>query len=271
MTTVRSLAAQGRQAAAAGDTLLAQMRFDEALDLAKDCLERTPSDEAAQHACLLADRGLASLQLDRKALSPAFLDGLQQAGDKALALNPQNPDLQDDCLFLAFLKARRLLDLERDPGPVLDAALDSLAAWEREPLTPALRADRMLLHWLRAERTFRQGGDPGPDLDQALRDPGHTPFLDRDYLGDVQNFQAQVAAARGQDPRPVLDQAMAWMAPRLGPDAPCSLCAAAAQSWLIRSHWEATHGLDPRPSLRRSQALALRALGRRPGALAGLH
>jgi serine/threonine-protein kinase len=263
LLTVRSLAALARQAAAAGDPLLAEMRLDEARGLAQAGLARAPSFEAARHASLLAARGLASLHLDH--LAPGALDRLQQAAEQALALNPRDPDLRDDRLFPAFLKARRMLDLGQDPGPVLDAALGTLAAWERDPLTPALRADRMLLHWLRAERAFRAGGDPGPDLRAALRDPGHTPFLGRDYLGDLQNFQARVAAARGEDPRPVLDQALAWMAPRLGPGAPCSLCGTAAQSWLIRGRWEAAHGLDPRPSLGRADALALRAQARRGG------
>jgi len=217
---------------------------------------------------MLAARGLASLRLRQKALSPGFLETLRQAGDRALRLDPENPDLQDDRLFVSILKAQWLESLGEDPKPELDAADQALAALSREPLSAALRADRMLVRWLWARRAFRRGEDSGPALAEALRDPGHTPFLDRDYLGDILNFKARVEAAMGRDPRPTLDQARAWMDPLLGAGAPRSLCGTAAESWLIRSRWEAAHGLDPGPSRRRSQALAERAINRQSKALA---
>jgi serine/threonine-protein kinase len=261
--TAQSLAALGREGIRAGDSLLAEVRFDDALSVARGRLERAPCDAEARHAWMAAARGLASLRLSQQALSPDFLETLQLASDRALRLDPGNRDLQDDRLFFSILKARHMVELGQDPGPELDAADRTLAAWSREPLTAALRADRMLLRWLRAERDFRRGEDPEPALAEALRDPGHTPFLDRDYLGDILNFKARVEASRGRDPRPTLDQALAWMEPLLGTGAPRSLCGTAAQSWLIRSQWEAAHGLDPGPSQQRSRALAERALSRR--------
>jgi serine/threonine-protein kinase len=263
-----SLTALGRQGFEASDPLLAEARYGEAMEVAEEGLERSPGEESVHHAYLLAARGLASLQLGRGELAIGTLDNLQQACDKALRVNPGHPDLQDDRLALGILKAKRLADLGADPGPELDAALAFMAAWTREPLSPALRADRMLLHWLRAELAFRQGADPGPALAQALRDPGHTLFLGRDYLGEILNFKARVEASQGADPRPTLDQAMARMDPLLGPGAPQSLCETAAQTWLIRSQWEAAHGLDPRMSTQRFRELSDRGQGRHPKPLA---
>jgi len=264
------LAAMGRQALQAGDFLLAEARFGDAMEVARACLRRDPGEETVQHAYLVAGRGMACLQLERETLPLGFLDGLQQTGARALGLNPEDPDLQDDRLALSILKARRMAELGADPKPELDSALAFMAAWAREPLSAELRADRMLIHWLLAERDFRRGADPGPALAEALRDPGHTPFLGRDYLGEILNFKARVEAARGRDPRPTLDLAMARMEPLLGQGAPLSLCATAARSWLIRSRWEAAHGLDPGPSLQRSQALAARGQCRHPRALLAL-
>ena len=264
------LAAMGRQALQAGDDLLAEARFGDAMDVARTCLERDPGEEAVHHAYLLAARGMACLELERQTLPLSFLDGLQQTGAKALGLNPGDPDLQDDCLALSILKARRMAELGGDPKPELDSALAFMAAWTREPLSAELRADRMLIQWLLAERDFRRGADPGPALAEALRDPGHTPFLDRDYLGEILNFKAQVEASRGGDPRPTLDLAAAQLEPLLGEGAPLSQCATAARSWLIRSRWEAAHGLDPEPSLQRSRALAARGQCRHPRALVAL-
>ena len=262
-----SLGALGRKALEAGDDLLAEARFVEAMEIARTCLERVPGDEAVHHAYLLAARGLASLRLERDQLSPAFLESLQRAGEKAFRLNPGNPDLLDDRLLISILKARRLAGQGTDPGPELEAALQLLSSWAREPLSAGLRADRMLIHWLRSEWAFRRGADPAPALAEALRDPGHTPFLGRDYLGDIMNFKARVEAARGEDPRPTLEQALARLQPLLGPGAPRSLCATAAQTWLIRSRWEAAHGIDPSASLQRSSEWFERAQIRHPRTL----
>jgi tetratricopeptide (TPR) repeat protein len=259
-----SLSALGRQGFEAGDSMLAEARFGEAMEEAETWLERNPGDEDVHHAYLLAARGLASLQLDQHELSQSFLDHLQQAGEKALSLNPGNPDLQDDRLALGILKARRLADLDTDPRPELDSALEFMTTWAQAPLSPALRADRMLIHWLLAEQAFRKGDDPDPALAEALRDPGHTPSLGQDFLGDILNFKARVEASQGKDPRPTLELAMARMDPLLGPRAPRSLCETAAQSWLIRSHWEITHGLDPHPSLERYRELTGRGQCRHP-------
>ncbi|MDR3670099.1 MAG: serine/threonine-protein kinase [Holophaga sp.] len=266
--TALSLVALGREGSAAGDALLAEVRFLEAMSVAHNRLELSPSNEALQHAYLLAALGLAELQLSHQELALAYLDTLQQFSSKALRLNPGNPGLQDDRLRLAFLRIRRKEQLGQDPGADLDAAVQILAGMPGTPPGAGLRADRMLIYWQQAERTLRQGGDPGPALAEALRDPGHTPFLDQDYLGAVLNFKARVEAAQGRDPRPTLDQALASMDPLLGSGAPRSLCDTAAQSWTIRGRWEAAHGLDPRLSQERAHALAERSPFRRPKALA---
>jgi serine/threonine-protein kinase len=263
-----SLTALGQQGLEAGDALLAEARFEEAMDLARGRLGQNPSDEALHHAYLLAALSLAALRLDRQQLSGPFLESLQMFAERAVGLNPANPDLEDDRLQLGILKARRMEQLDLDPEAELDSALQFMTSWARPPLSAPLRADRMLIHWLQAAWAFRQGGDPEPALAEALRDPGHTPFLDRDYLGEILNFKAQVEAAQGHDPRPTLDLAMACMDPLLDTGAPRSLFDTAAQSWLIRSRWEAAHGLDPHPSRQRSQTLLERGRCRHPRPLA---
>jgi serine/threonine-protein kinase len=263
-TTLESLALAtlGRQALEAGDDLLAEARLEEAMAVARNALEADPSDDRLHHAYLQAGRGLATLQLMRGDLTPAALADLQQAAETALELNPEDPDLQDDWLGSSLLKAMRLAALDADPEPELKAALQFLDNRCREPLRVELRADRMLLHWQLAQWAFRLGRDPGPELARALEDPGHTPFLGRDYLGEVLNFKAQVEAAQGRDPRPAVAEALARLEPLLGPGAPRSLWAAAAQSWLIQGRWEAAHGLDAGPSLQRSRILSERAQAR---------
>jgi serine/threonine-protein kinase len=249
------LTALGQEAFDAGDFILAEARYGQAMDVARRFAQADQSDERIHHAYLLAARRLATLRLERGEPSLPFLSSLQTFAAQARQLNPDNPDLQDDWLGLAVLKAMALAERDRDPVPELDSALAFFTAQVREPFTVELRADRMLIHWQLAEWAFRRGLDPDPSLARALEDPGHTPFLGRDYLGDILNFKARVEASRGRDPRPVLDQALARMRPLLGPAAPRTLRRTAARSWLIRAEWEAAHGLDSRPSLQQARAL----------------
>jgi hypothetical protein len=111
-----SLAILGRQACLAGDDLLAETRYFEAMVVAQRCLEQARSDESLHHACLAAGRGLAALRLDRGAPAADFLAQLRQAVAQALDLNPDNPELQDDWLGLRILEARRLAAKGREPG-----------------------------------------------------------------------------------------------------------------------------------------------------------
>jgi len=261
------LTALGQEAFDAGDFVLAEARYGEAMDVARRFAQAEQSDERIHHAYLLAARNLATLQLERGQPSLPLLAGLQAFAAQARQLNPDNPDLQDDWLALAVLKAMALSERGRDPGPELDSALAFFTTWVREPITVELRADRMLIHWQLAEWEFRRGLDPDRSLARALVDPGHTPFLGRDYLGDILNFKARVEASRGRDPRPILDQALAQMQPLLGPAAPRTLRRTAARSWLIRADWEAAHGLDSRPSLQQARALEDRLRNQVPGRL----
>ena len=265
-----SLTALGRQGAEAGDRLLAETRYREAMAVARSGLEQARSDESLHHAYLLAGRGLAALRQDQGDFSGALPAGLGQACAQALRLDPENPQLQDDWLGLRILEAQRLAGQGHDPGPVLDAARVFLDAWARPPLDPRLRADRMRIQCLRADWALHCGEDPQPALAEALAEEDRTPPPDRGCLVGLLNLKARAEAARGRDPRPTLDQALAQVQPVLdrGAGAPRSLYAAAAQTWLIRSRWEAAHGLDPGPSLERSRTLAERARTRRPGLLA---
>jgi serine/threonine-protein kinase len=244
----------GREAFRSGDGPLAEARFRAAMAVAQRFLEAEPSDEPIRHAYLLAGRGLALLQQDRQGLSPAFLAGLQAFSGDALDLDPDNPDLQDDWLAVQGFKAVGQAQRGADPRPVLAAALAFLDRRGRPPLPVTLRAERMLLLWQQAVCTFRRGGDPGPALGRALQDGGHTSFLGQDFLGDVLAFRARVEAARGQDPRPTLAEALARLRPQLGQAPPPQLCRTAAQLWRQQAQWEAARGLDAGAS--RIQALA---------------
>ena len=258
------LTALGRQGFEAGDDLLAEARYGEAMEVAQRFLEADPSDEPIRHAYLLAARGLAQLMLDRKQPVLPFLRDLQGFSARAFQANPEDPELQDDWLAICVLQAMAQADLGQDPDPGLRAALAFLGTRAQPPLTVELRADRMLLQWQRAEWAFRHGRDPGPALAQALADPGHTPFLGRDYLGEVLNFKAEVDAAQGRDPRPALGDALARMEPLLAVAPAGSLCRTAAAAWLIRARWEASHNLDARYSLGQARALTERAVALRP-------
>ena len=253
----------GQQERGAGHLAEAGRRFQEGMAAAKAALSVGRSDPALHHAYFRAARGLAGLSLEWASPPRPRLSELQAECARARQLDPEDPDLQDDWLAISCLRAKQMNLLGQDPEPQLKEDRAFLDTWTREPLTAALRADRMLVYWLTAEREFRRGGDSGPALTEALKTAGHTPFLYRDYFWEVLNFKARVDAARGADPRPALDAALARFQP-LGPGAPWSLKESLAGGWLIRAEWEAAHGMDPRPSLRSAQTLAESARSQSP-------
>jgi hypothetical protein len=257
-----SLAALARQDLKSGNLASARSRFGEALAAARGSLAQ--SDQALYHAYFQAARGLAAMDRERGSLALPWLGELQAASDRALQLDPDDPALQDDWLGLRWLRAMRRLDLGQDPQADLDDARLFLDTRTREPLTPALRADRMLVYWLVARREFARGDDPGPALTQALKSAGHTPFLFRDYLLEVHNFQARVDASRGVDPRPALAPALEQLPPQLEKGAPWSLRESLAGSWLIRGAWETAHGLDGHASILNALIMAETARQQNP-------
>jgi serine/threonine-protein kinase len=253
----------GRQRYDDGDLAGAASAYRAGMAAAQRFLAVAPSDTSAGHAYFLAATRLAFLQASLGRLALPWLDGLQTACGHCLALDPTQPELQDDWLLLDLIRAWRLQDLGRDPGPELDAAEAFLATWARPPLTAELRADRMLLHWRQAERLFQRGQDPGPELARSLADLGHTSwFRHRDFLGDILIFKARVELRRGQDPRPTLDESLARIQPALERAASWTLCETAAEAWLIRAQYETSRHLDARASLQRSRALAELVLAR---------
>jgi serine/threonine-protein kinase len=260
-----SLAALGTQSFEAGDLGGARERYDEAMAAARRFLAVGPSDAFLHHLYFRGARGLAGLGLEQGSLDLAFLDALQKACESAQRLDPDDPELQDDRLFLGYLKGSRLADLGRDPGPELAAARAYLETRVAVPLSPELKADRMLLLWRLAENEFRRGRDPGPLLAEALREPAATPFLSRDYLAELLLFKARTEAERGLDPRPSVTAALASVTPRLDQSPSWLLCETAARAWLLRGEWEAGHGQDPRESLARARDLSEQALHANPG------
>jgi serine/threonine-protein kinase len=257
---IRDLARQEQDAGSLGK---ARSHFREAMAAAQAGLAAGRSDPDLYHAYFQAARGLASLSLEWGELADSFLVPLQADSDRALVLDPTDPELQDDWIAFRWLRARQLLELGQDPEPELAAARAFIETRTREPLTVRLRADRMLIYWQSAEREFLRHGDAGPALTEALKTSGHTPFYYRDYLWELLNFKARVDAARGIDPRPVLDAALEQLRP-MRQGTPWSLQETLASSWLIRAQWEGGHGLDPAASIRRARALAQSARYQNP-------
>jgi tetratricopeptide (TPR) repeat protein len=266
LLAVDSLAALAGQDLAAGNLPRARVRFQEAMASATAALALAPGDPDLHHAYFKGARGLAALALETGQLSVPWMLELQTGCDRALALDPEDPALQDDWLALRGLKVMRLADLGQDPMPDLEAAQAWMATRLKAPLPVPLRADRMVILWQMAERELSHGGDPGPALAEALRDPGHTPFLYRDYLREVLNCKARAEARRGADPRPTLASALDQLEPQMPTDAPWTVRETAAGSWLIRAGWESGHGLDAAASFRNARALAESAHSRNPDA-----
>ena len=260
---VDSLRAMGKQQLNAGELARAIASYQAALTAAKGALAIGQSDPALYHSCFMAARALGALLTERGGLSAPFMEANQAASDRALRLDPDDPDLQDDWAMFRWQDAMRLLQLGKDPEHQLEAARTFLETRTREPLTVRLRATRMLVYWQLAEREFSRGLDPGPDLTEALRTAGHTPFLLRDYLWEVMNFKARVDAARGIDPRPALAEALDHFQP-LEQSASWSQKESFARTWLIRAEWEAGHGLDPGASLRHARTLTAGARNSNP-------
>ncbi len=248
------LLAMARQERDAGSLPKALAHCREALAAARPAMAIGQSDPAAYHAVLQAARDLAALDVEWGELPPPFMAEFKGICDKALLLDPTDPELQDDWIGLRLLEARRMAKGGQDPTPELEAARIFLGTWAKEPLTVRLRADRMLLYWQMAQQEQFRGRDPGPDIGEALNASGHTPFLARDYLWDIMLFKARLDASRGIDPRPVLDSVMERVQPNLQ-GAPWTLKETLAATWLIRAEWEAGHGMDPASSLGQSRAL----------------
>ena len=225
-------------------------------------LETSRSDEQAFHAYFLAARWLLSIQADQGTFPAERGRALEKQTDQALRLNPENPDLQEDWLSLRFLMASHGGEGARER---LLASLAFLGTRVKAPLTPGLANARMLILWAQAESQMARKADPEPYLSDALKAPAFAPALRREYLGQVFNCKAREEAARGQDPRPSLDLALARFQPQLKDRPGWSLLETVAEGWLIRAHWERAHGLDASASLRQCATLADQALGLQPG------
>jgi hypothetical protein len=283
------LEARALQSLDTGDFAAAEAHYRESLALTREYLALCPSDERACHRALLAERGLASLRLDRGLLEPGELDPLLRRSDLLLALNPEDPGLQEDWLDLRFLRA--LADRERAPGagrpPNLDQTLDNamvfLGTRLKEPLPPPLRMARMEVYWQSAERHRDKHQDFGPDLAEALRNLDPAPLRRHDYGARLLAFKARIDLEAGLDPTPALDALLARLK-RSGTDhVPLVAYPDAAEAWRLRARWEQAAGRDPAPSLAQAKAFsemaaqasphstrvqalsaAIRALGARP-------
>ncbi|MDR3670437.1 MAG: serine/threonine-protein kinase [Holophaga sp.] len=259
-----TLSLEARQHLDAGDSDGAEARYREALDLARGALAKGQSDPRLHHASATAALGLAAVALENGDLTQRRLEDLEQQTSQALRLDPGNQDAQSDWLQVRALKAMRLWGLGQDPRPVLDQALQFYWAQTREPRGLELRMDHLILYWLQAERDFQRGEDPAPSLTEALKDPGHTATRFRDFQGDLLNFQARFEAARGRDPRPMVETVVARFTPLAQQQGGCNASEIAAKALLIRAEWETRHRIDASASIQQAQALLTRALEGRP-------
>jgi hypothetical protein len=160
-----SFLALARQRDRAGDQAGAESAYRQALAALRSYLAMAQSDLGLRHLLLLAGRGLAELERQRGTQPLDALADLERQAALALTLDPDQPELQDDQLRVALLKADCLADLGRNPTPELSAALATLDG--RGPLPPALDTDRTLLQSALASwRQHRQGlpiaGRPEP-------------------------------------------------------------------------------------------------------------
>ena len=222
-------------------------------------LETGRSDGQAYHAYFMAARWLLSIQADQGDFPTPQGRVLETLGDQTLRLNPEDPDLQEDWLSLRFLMARHAHQ-DRGGAERLMAALAFLGTRVKGPLTPGLDNARMLILWAQAEALIARKADPKACLAEALKAPAPAPALRREYLGQVFNCKAREEAARGIDPRPTLDLALARFQSRLKDRPGWSLLETVAEGWLIRGQWEGAHGLEAADSLRQCEALLDQAL-----------
>jgi serine/threonine-protein kinase len=245
-------------------------RAEPFLQQALECLETYmrpdgggTSDLAANHAWLLTARRLAALRLQRGRLSADGLQALLQRSDQILTLDPDRPSLQTDWLGVRALRARQLREQGREAYPPLDAAMVFLQTRAREPMGPDLRIIRMNLFFQLAEQLFEAHQDPDPALGEALKEVDES--LPVTFgLFSLLNLQARVEAARGHDPRAVLERNLASLEPLLAAGPRWPLCAMAAEAWLVRASWEQGRGLDCQPSLDRIRDLVGRILAANP-------
>ena len=270
--TLESLAwsSLGSQRYDAGDLQGAETGSRQAMAAAEHFLFLGKSDEFTYHAYFLAAQRLASLLASRGRLALPYLDGLRAAASQARLLDPAEPELQDDWIMFGLIRACRLRDLGRNPGPELAAVRAFLDTLTQAPLTAELQADRMLLHLRLAELASGQGRDPAPELALALRDLGHTSgFRHRDLWGEVLDFKARMESRQGRDPRPTVVEVLDGLAPRLEHAPSWTLCETAAEALLIEARWEAGHHLDASASLARCRELVGQALRINPKSAEG--
>lgn len=260
------MSALANKALGAGNPDQAEPWLQEALDGLDSYLRPGgggTSDPAANHAWLLTARRLAAVRLQAGRSADPVLTNLLARSEQALALAPEDPVLQADWLGARALRTLQVANLGQDPYPALDQAMVFLQTRAREPLASDLRMVRMHLFVQLAELRLAAGQDPGPALDTAAQDAdrdlpaGFGPFA-------VYNFRARLEAARGGDPRPVLDRSLARLEPLLGDGPRWPLGALAAEAWVIRAGWELGHRLDAQPSLDRARSLTARILAACP-------
>ena len=257
-----SQCALAAQRLVSGDLAGAEQACLESMAKAQHFLAFAQSDPFAYHAYFLAARLHCALQQHRGELNLAALQALQQQCDRALLLDPDSPELQEDWLGLHFLSIQFHSERHQESIQELNTALVFLGTRLKEPLSAGLKNLRMLLYWRLAEMNLDQGDDPGPALSEALKGASRAPVLQWDALGQVLNFKARTEASRGLDPAATVATTLAFY-PVQG-RASWSSYEVAAEAWLIRAEWEQGHGLDASASLNQAATLSESALRANP-------
>ncbi len=248
---VSALARLGFDGQRKGDDDLARKWYDKAEEASTVALALGRSDENSYQVDLNWRLAWIGSRFERGEPDIRNMNEVERLSEQLLSINPENPVSVSNKLLVIYYKALAAFEAGRNPNPELDRGI-SLAKGLPEGMfaSQSVRVEWMMFHALKAEWAMENGVDPEPFFREALKNPGHSDYRLRDYLGETLNLKARWEARCGRDPRPILKENIEGMK-RLfdGEDyytAPQTL----AQAWLQIARWEAEHDLDASESLR---------------------
>ncbi|MFZ1615413.1 MAG: serine/threonine-protein kinase, partial [Holophaga sp.] len=248
---VSALARLGFDGQGHGDDLVARKWYGKAKEASTVALALGRSDESTYQVDINWRLAWIGSRFERGEPDYQNMDEVERLSEQLLSLNPENPVSVSNKLLVIYYKALAAFEAGRNPNLELDRGINIAKALPEAMFTSqSVRVEWMMLHALKAEWAMSNGVDPEPFFREALKNPGHSDYRLRDYLGETLNLKARWEAQNGRDPRPILNENIAGMK-RLfdGEDyytAPQTL----AQAWLQMAEWEAAHGMDVESSLR---------------------
>lgn len=248
---VSALARLGFDGQRKGDDSLARHWYDRAEEASTVALALGRSDETSYQVDLNWRLAWVGSRFERGEPDHRDMDEVERLSERLISLNPENPVSVSNKFLVIYYKGFAAFEAGRDPNPELDRGINLAKALPEAMFnSQSVRVEWMMLNALKAEWAMENGVDPEPWLREALKNPGHSDYRLRDYLGETLNLKARWEAQNGRDPRPILKENIAGLK-RLfdGEDyytAPQTL----AQAWLQVAQWEVEHNLDAMESLR---------------------